>query len=132
MGFDLRVMTSKFVFFFPTSYSVDTDTQPRKIGPGGQGCLLHRESQCGHRGLRHCLLPILGTQSPDWATSSQQEMALRRSHWRMSPRALGMAEGRDRGPHGRECVEGRKVVGFQLDEFLAGSLRNLIKNHSVS
>lgn len=33
MGFDLRVMTSKFVFF---SFSADTDTQPRKIGPGGQ------------------------------------------------------------------------------------------------
>ena len=28
----------------------------------------------------------------------------------------------------RECVEGGKVVGFQPDEILAGSLRNLIKN----
>lgn len=40
-----------------------------------------------------------------------------------------MAEGeRQRSTRQRECVEGRKVVGFQLDEILAGSLRNLIKN----
>lgn len=43
--------------------------------------------------------------------------------------AVGMAAGqRQRSTLRRECVEGGKVVGFQLDEILAGSLRNLIKN----
>ena len=57
-------------------------------------------------------------------------MALRREPLRNVPEGpLGMAAGeRQRSTWQRECVEGRKVVGFQPDKILAGSLRNLIKN----
>lgn len=42
----------------------------------------------------------------------------------MSSRGTGDAEGERQRSTRQRVWEGRKVVGFQLDEFLAGSLRN--------
>lgn len=126
MGFDLRFLTSELVFF-PHPYSADTDTQLRKTGLSGQA-VLHWESRGGHTGLGHWLLPIWGHRAPDWGPA----LGKRREQEATGecPRAaLGIgSRAETEATRHRECVEGGKVVGFQLDEILAGSLRNLIKN----
>lgn len=129
MGFDLRVVTSKFVFFSYTLLCRHRYTAEENR-TWWAGCFsTGRELGWPQRSQTLSAAHPGDTQLHTGAKLSARDGPEKGATGECPRGALGMAAGeRQRSTWQRECVEGRKVVGFQPDEILAGSLRNLIKN----